>query len=252
MKRKLTSMLFTICLTSILLACSLYAWFVMNTTVRTGIIEGNVSNPNVSSIDIKYYYLNTLDPIDSTSNFNRYEIDVTRGENGLMPEGEMMSQFNNPQTDNKTSLLMCISYRVSVSGNYSLELLADGIYYRDLEEPDKSMVQSYTNNYLSNSLAFYLNPVLVSSDSKDYYQVSTKTNFVNLETRTKTNKLILDTGYKEANDNTNQETYVYYAIIDYDVELVNDLYTVMLQNCAGETDLSTIVLFKSDLTLEVI
>lgn len=235
--KKLISMSFTMILTCILLATALFAWFVSNKEVSSNGIDGQIYSKSVKDLKINCYYLE-----EDSTNTDTTSIVYTKG--GLLVSGDKMKKYNdivdNEVTDGKTAILLEIVCEVNETKTYNFTLNTTSSLITN-----STILTDYTSNYLSNVLSIYKD--ISISDTKITAVVSSEVNFVDKTTHVKSLNEI-DLGSIEINTGTASTIYL---VVDYDDNLINYIYNIMLENCPEEATLNTEITFNEDLVVRV-
>ncbi len=224
MKRKfnLFSYIFSLCATSLLLIVISLAWYVTNN-------EANVDNGSIAtaSADGVVLSVNTYSLLDYEGSLD-YE--YTKGE--AIAE---MSSYGD--ASNITAVLLEIEYSISKESN--------DIYTLKIDGDESAGIISYDDNgdgqaYLSNAVTF----TTAELDEKKQYIDLRSTNF-------KIDKSISEEiclGQIDLSTIEINTTYYEYVVIDYDTNLVNDLYTSLLQS-SNKASLNSAIEFVKDLSI---
>lgn len=221
--KKIWSMLFTITVTIFLLVTSLFAWFSMNDTVRGDTI-GTVTDDSVSYLNCDLYYTTKVNDriyVDDSVTYTK------------------MRAYNNEEML-PTAIIAKLSYSFSENGLYNFSLIASGKMF----STESTVISNYTDNYISNVITIYEVDILDDNS----FQPTNSTTFVNSNYEKISNTIKYPEKEYEANVD-----YVTYLMLDYNSDMINELYSLMLNNIVdGSVSLETTINFKSDITILLI
>ncbi len=217
-KIQLYMSLISLTVTSFLLIVICCAWYVSNTEVSAGGIFATTKDDEINKFNIKLYNL-TIE--------NDYYI---KGK-----ETNIMPSYNN--LDNTiTALLLEIEYQVNDFNNYQITINNNTNY-------------SIYNNSLDNSFhTGFSNTIEIFNTTiiNNKYLKNGSFTFYNNINGIKTNNYKLFDSYIDDN-NTN---YIYY-IIDFNEELIMNLYDLLLSQFSDKADLSTSIEITNDISLKM-
>lgn len=217
-KIQLYMSLISLTVTSFLLVVICCAWYVSNTEVSAGGIFATTKDDEINKFNIKLYNL-TIE--------NDYYI---KGK-----ETNIMPSYNN--LDNTiTAVLLEIEYQVNDFNNYQITINNNTNY-------------SIYNNSLDNSFhTGFSNTIEIFNTTiiNNKYLKNGSFTFYNNINGIKTNNYKLFHSYIDDN-NTN---YIYY-IIDFNEELIMNLYDLLLSQFSDKADLSTSIEITNDISLKM-
>lgn len=217
-KIQLYMSLISLTVTSFLLVVICCAWYVSNTEVSAGGIFATTKDDEINKFNIKLYNL-TIE--------NDYYI---KGK-----ETNIMPSYNN--LDNTiTAVLLEIEYQVNDFNNYQITINNNTNY-------------SIYNNSLDNSFhTGFSNTIEIFNTTiiNNKYLKNGSFTFYNNINGIKTNNYKLFDSYIDDN-NTN---YIYY-IIDFNEELIMNLYDLLLSQFSDKADLSTSIEITNDISLKM-
>ena len=217
-KIQLYMSLISLTVTSFLLVVICCAWYVSNTEVSAGGIFATTKDDEINKFNIKLYNL-TIE--------NDYYI---KGK-----ETNIMPSYNN--LDNTiTAVLLEIEYQVNDFNNYQITINNNTNY----SIYNKSLDNSFHTGF-SNTIEIF-NTTIINNK----YLKNGSFTFYNNINGIKTNNYKLFDSYIDDN-NTN---YIYY-IIDFNEELIMNLYDLLLSQFSDKADLSTSIEITNDISLKM-
>ncbi len=217
-KIQLYMSLISLTVTSFLLVVICCAWYVSNTEVSAGGIFATTKDDEINKFNIKLYNL-TIE--------NDYYI---KGK-----ETNIMPSYNN-LNNTITAVLLEIEYQVNDFNNYQITINNNTNY-------------SIYNNSLDNSFhTGFSNTIEIFNTTiiNNKYLKNGSFTFYNNINGIKTNNYKLFDSYIDDN-NTN---YIYY-IIDFNEELIMNLYDLLLSQFSDKADLSTSIEITNDISLKM-
>lgn len=219
-KMNLFTSIFSLISTSLLLVVVALAWYATNNTAKADNAVAAISDNEGIFISVKAYSLADYEGAGD------YEYTVGSEVNEMVAYGDASSI---------TATLLEIEYSISEASNDNFQLKIDG--------EDEAGIISHDEfgdgkSYLSNAVNF--TKATVTSNNVDLSNLSYKIN------KASSDEIVvgqIDLTNKEINT-----SYYEYIVVDYDTNLVNDLYTALLQS-SNKASLSSAIEFIKDLSI---
>lgn len=272
MKSKLNiiTSLFTLTLTTFLLICIVTAWYVTNEeATATGMI-GSVDSEGIDFIETKIYYLNSYNGNAYTSGeaITRSG-DIPGVSNGDITGTTILRDFDNE--DNKdtdidesiTAALVVVEYEIEsdTNVNYTVNLATD--FEKVITTEDSENLSLFQHNRLSNVVEVFsvdvnqITPNYSGEDITSYSNISYNTESprsftIDIDNNKKNTSIEIGNIVYDSSDANSKKNGYFYFIIDYNDNYINLLYDEMLDIFGNKADLTTPILFSTDLYITAI
>lgn len=241
---KLRILFSVICLVAAvaLAAFTVYAWFTTRSEAEANLLDGTTTSGDITQFNVNTYYATTLDGHtyakgEKTENMKDYtprHVGATGSETAILIELEMT--FSEAR-----------EYQLSAVVRHS-DPYPD---WNSSSHDEQSFNKFIEKNYLSNAVTF--RDAALNGDG--LYECDTRATLHTFYTvgegydgtdddRKRVNKI--DFNPMEITDISQTKTV--YFVMDYSVEYISSLYTIMLQKYPDNANLSTQILFLQDIT----
>lgn len=219
-KMSLFTSIFSLISTSLLLVVVALAWYATNNSAKADNAVAAIAKKEGISISVKAYSLANYEGAGD------YEYTVGSEVTEMVAYGDASSI---------TAILLEIEYSISEESNESYQLKiggedAAGIISHDEFGDGKS--------YLSNAVNFTM-----ASVTSENVHLNTRSYKINKDS---SDEIII--GQIDLSNKKINTPYYEYIVVDYDTNLVNDLYTALLQS-SNKASLSSAIEFIKDLSI---